>query len=253
MAAAAEETMNAERRGCALVTGASRGIGAATACALARDGWPVGVNFRSDEAAATAVVGQIRDAGGVAVPIAADITSPDAIELAFAALEREFELVAVLVNNAGTTSDGLVPQLDDARWSRVLETNLTGAFRTSRRAVMPMVRNRFGRIVNVASVVGASAANAGQANYAAAKAGLVALTRTLAKEVAHRGVTVNAVAPGLIHTRMTEGLDPALARAIPVRRAGAPDDVAHCIRFLVSPGAAYVTGATLVVDGGMTA
>jgi 3-oxoacyl-[acyl-carrier protein] reductase len=245
--------MSPEQRGCALVTGASRGIGAATARALARDGWPVAVNYRADEAGARAVVEQIRRDGGSAVAVAADIASSASVEQAFATLEREFGLVAVLVNNAGTTSDGLVAQLDDERWRKVVELNLSGAFWTSRRALMPMVRNRFGRIVNVASVVGGCIANAGQANYAAAKAGLLGLTRTMAKEVAHRGVTVNAVAPGFIQTRLTEGVDPSLMRGIPVRRAGAPEEVAHCIRFLVSAGASYVTGATLVVDGGMTA
>jgi len=242
-----------ERRGCALVTGGSRGIGAATARVLAEDGWPIAVNYHEDEAGAVAVVEQIRHSGGTAVAVAADVSDREAVERAFDQVEQQLGLVAVLVNNAGVTSDGLVPQLDPARWTAVLETNLSGAFWTSRRAVMPMVRNRFGRIVNVASIVGARIANPGQANYAAAKAGLVGLTRTLAKEVAHRGVTVNAVAPGLIRTRMTNGVDSAVARAIPVRRAGEPHEVAHCVRFLVSLEAGYVTGATLVVDGGMTA
>jgi 3-oxoacyl-[acyl-carrier protein] reductase len=245
--------MTPEQDGCALVTGASRGIGAATACALAEDGWAVGVSYRVDEAGASRVAEQIRRAGGRAVVVPADVSSAASVERAFELLEREFGLVAVLVNNAGTTADGLVAQLDETSWRRVVDVNLSGAFRASRRALMPMVRNRFGRIVNVASVVGACVANPGQANYAAAKAGLVGLTRTLAKEVAHRGVTVNAVAPGLIETRMTQGLDPGVARGIPARRAGAPEEVADCIRFLVSPAASYVTGTTLVVDGGMTA
>jgi 3-oxoacyl-[acyl-carrier protein] reductase len=245
--------MRPEQRGCALVTGASRGIGAATARALAQDGWPVGVNYRADEQGAAGVVQEIRRGGGRALAVPADVSSTKSIERAFDLLEREFGLVAVLVNNAGTTSDGLVAQLDETSWSTVVDINLSGAFRTSRRALMPMVRNRFGRIVNVASVVGARVGNPGQASYAAAKAGLVGLTRTLAKEVAHRGVTVNAVAPGLIETRLTEDMDPGLARGIPARRAGAPEEVADCIRFLASPAASYVTGTTLVIDGGMTA
>ena len=245
--------MASERRGCAFVTGASRGIGAATARVLAVEGWPVGVNYNTDEPGAVRVVDEIRRAGGVAVTVPADVSRSDAVEQAFDLLEREFEVVSILVNNAGTTSDGLVPQLDDERWNVVLETNLGGAFRVARRALMPMVRSRFGRIVNVASVIGACVANPGQANYAAAKAGLVGMTRTMAKEVAHRGVTVNAVAPGFIATRLTEGVATELASGIPIRRMGTPEEVAHCVRFLASEEASYVTGSTLVVDGGMTA
>jgi 3-oxoacyl-[acyl-carrier protein] reductase len=160
--------------------------------------------------------------------------------------------VLVLVNNAGVRADGLTMQLDDDEWQRVLDTNLSGAFRLTRRAVGTMVRKRFGRVINIASVVGPKA-NAGQANYAASKAGLIGFTRTVAVEVARRGVTVNAVAPGFIHTEMTEDLPPALLDAVPARRAGQPEDVAACVGFLASQQAAYVTGTTLTVDGGLSA
>ena len=160
--------------------------------------------------------------------------------------------VLALVNNAGVRADGLALQLGDDEWDQVLETNLTGAFRLTRRALRPMLRARFGRIVNVASVVGLRA-NPGQANYAAAKAGLVGMTKTVAAEVARRGVTVNAVAPGLIATEMTEGIGDALLENVPARRAGTPEEVAACIRFLASEAAGYVTGTTLTVDGGLSA
>lgn len=243
--------MLAER--CALVTGGSRGIGAATARELAARGWPVAVNYRSDEDGARTVVEEINAAGGVGLPVQADVSCSEAVEAAFSALEQELGRVAVLVNNAGTRSDGLSPQLHDEDWQQVLQTNLSAAFWTSRRALPAMVRARFGRIVNIASVVGPRVANPGQSNYAAAKAGLVGLTRTIAREVAHRGVTVNAVAPGFVETRLTDDVDPALVKGIPARRAGAPEEVAACVAFLASEAAAYVTGATLTVDGGMTA
>jgi 3-oxoacyl-[acyl-carrier protein] reductase len=149
-------------------------------------------------------------------------------------------------------ADGLAVQLDDDDWSRVLDTNLSAAFRLTRRAVRTMIRQRFGRVVNVASVVGPKA-NAGQSNYAASKAGLIGLTRTIAVEVARRGVTVNAVAPGFIETDMTEDLPPDLLQAVPAKRAGQPADVAGCVRFLASDQAGYVTGTTLTVDGGLSA
>jgi 3-oxoacyl-[acyl-carrier protein] reductase len=237
--------------GCALVTGSSRGIGAAAALALARDGWPVRVNFRADAGGAREVAERIEAGGGRAEVRQGDVADPEAVA---SLLEPGEEgPVLVLVNNAGQRLDGLSPRLSDEEWRRVIEVNLTATFAATRAALPQMLRARFGRVVNVASIVGLRA-NPGQANYAAAKAGVIGFTRTVAAEVARRGVTVNAVAPGLIETALTEGLgDGELAKAIPARRVGTPEEVAACIRFLASEEASYVTGATLTVDGGLSA
>ena len=235
----------------ALVTGASKGIGAAIARALAADGWAVAVNYRSDEAGANATVAAIEADGGRAVALQGDVANGAPDEL-FARAEAELGPVLALVNNAGVRADGLAVQLEDEQWDSVLETNLTAAFRMTRRAIRPMIRARYGRVINVASVVGPRA-NAGQANYAAAKAGLIGLTKTVAAEVARRGVTVNAVAPGFIETDMTADLPAEVVQAVPARRAGTPDEVAAAVRFLASDEAGYVTGTTLFVDGGMSA
>ena len=240
------------REGCALVTGASRGIGSAIAAALAGDGWPVVVNYRADEAAAEEIAKGIRDAGGQALAARADITDQEQLDQLFEQAEQRCGRVLVLVNNAGVRADDLAISLTDSDWGRVIDTNLTGAFRATRRALKGMIRERFGRVINVASVVGPRA-NAGQSNYAAAKAGLIAMTKTVAVEVARRGVTVNAIAPGLIDTEMTADLGGELIGAVPARRAGSPAEVAACARFLASEGAAYVTGSTLYVDGGLAA
>ena len=235
----------------ALVTGASKGIGSAIARALAADGWAVAVNYRSDEEGAKRTVEAIEAEGGRAITLAGDVANGAPDEL-FKRAEEALGPVLALVNNAGVTADGLVIQMDDEDWDRVLGTNLTAAFRMTRQAIRPMIRARYGRVINVASVVGPRA-NAGQANYAAAKAGLIGMTKTVSHEVARRGITVNAVAPGFIETDMTKDLLADVVKAIPARRAGQPEEVAAAVRFLASDDAAYVTGTTLFVDGGMSA
>jgi 3-oxoacyl-[acyl-carrier protein] reductase len=237
----------------ALVTGASKGIGAAVAIALAEDGWHVGVNYRSDKEGAEKTVKAIEDAGGKAIAIEGDVSDANGVaDEMLKTLSEELGPVLALVNNAGITADGLAIQLEDEQWDKVIDTNLTAAFRMTRQAMRPMIKARFGRIINIASVVGPRA-NAGQANYAAAKAGLIGMTKTVAAEVARRGVTVNAVAPGFIATAMTEEVPEAVIEAVPARRAGTPEEVAAAVRFLASDDAGYVTGSTLYVDGGMSA
>ena len=240
--------------GCALVTGASRGIGAAIAKMLAAEGWPVGINFRTDEEGANSVVDEIEAAGGQALTVQGDVADPDAVDSVFAQLEQRFGPVLVLVNNAGVRADDLSMQISDDEWEHVLATNLSGAFRMTRRALKGMMRARHGRVINISSVVGGVRGNPGQANYAASKAGLVGFTRTVAAEVARRNVTVNAVAPGLVETELTEGIDQQkFIDAVPARRAGTPQEIAAAVRFLASEDAAYITGITLTVDGGLTA
>lgn len=238
--------------GCALITGASRGIGAASAHALASEGWPVVVNYRSDVEGAERVAAEVARSGGRSFVLKADVSDPVQVKTLFEAADDALGPVLCLVNNAGIRADGLAPQISDEQWRTVIDSNLAGPFNMLRSALGPMIRARFGRIVNIASVVG-TRANPGQANYAASKAGLIGLTKTVAAEVARRGITVNAVAPGLVETRMTEGLTNGLVARIPARRAGTPDEVAACVRFLASEEASYVTGTTLTVDGGMSA
>jgi 3-oxoacyl-[acyl-carrier protein] reductase len=220
--------------GCALVTGGTRGIGAAIADRLEADGWKVARLSRTS--------GDVQ----------ADVGDAEQVKAAFDEVHERFGPILVLVNNAGVRHDGLAIRMPEDEWQAVVDTNLTGAFHCTRRALNDMLSARWGRIVNVSSVV-AERANPGQANYVAAKAGLLGFTRTVAREMAKRGVTCNAITPGVIETDMTADLAGGLVEAVPAGRVGRPEEVAAAVAFLVSEEAAYVNGATLSVDGGLGA
>ncbi|MGI9032768.1 MAG: 3-oxoacyl-[acyl-carrier-protein] reductase [Acidimicrobiales bacterium] len=238
----------------AVVTGASRGIGRACALALAESGHRVGLCYASDEEGAEQTRTAVEAGGGGALAVRADVADPAAVDALFAEVEATFGRVEVLVANAGINRDGLLLRMGDEAWGAVLRTNLDGAFHAVRRAAPGMVRARFGRIVTVGSVVGQSGA-AGQVNYAAAKAGLIGLTRAVARELGSRNVTANLVAPGPITTAMTDALSDdqrsAMADAVPLGRFGTAEEVAAVVAFLCSDAAAYVTGAVVPVDGGL--
>ena len=239
----------------AVVTGGGRGIGRAIAARLAEEGANVAISYRSNDAAAEETAQKVRDAGAACEIFRGDVASPEDVRALFAGVSDAFGRVDILVNNAGITRDNLMMRMKEDEFDEVLRTNLKGTYLCTRAALRPMIRARWGRIVNVGSVVGL-VGNAGQANYAASKAGIIGFTKSVAREVAQRGITVNAVAPGYVETELTGGLpggvkEQILAR-VPSGRFGEPEEVAEVVAFLSGEGAGYITGQTIAVDGGMT-
>jgi 3-oxoacyl-[acyl-carrier protein] reductase len=238
----------------AVVTGGSRGIGRAIALRLAEGGAIVVVNYHRNEAAAAEVVDQIKANGGDALAVQADVSQVADAQALLAAAKKAFGSIDILVNNAGTTRDTLIMRMSEEDWDIVIDTNLKGTFNCIKAASRQMMRQRSGRIVNITSVAGL-AGNAGQANYASAKAGIIGLTKTIAKELGSRGVTCNAVAPGFVYTDLTSSLPEELIQLAvdrtPLGRTGTPEDTAAAVAFLVSDDASFITGQTLAVDGGL--
>lgn len=238
----------------ALVTGASRGIGRAIALTLAAKGYAVALNYAGSQAAAEAVKGEIEASGGKAFTIQGDVSKAEDVDRIFKTIKEEFGQLDVLVNNAGITRDGLLIRMKEESWDAVLSTDLKSDFLTIKAATQMMMRKKKGSIINIASVVGIMG-NIGQANYAAAKAGVIGLTKACAKELAARNIRVNAVAPGFIATDMTDAIPEknkeAMLTAIPLGRMGLAEDVAKAVSFLASDDASYITGQVLKVDGGM--
>jgi 3-oxoacyl-[acyl-carrier protein] reductase len=238
----------------ALVTGGSRGIGKAIAYKLG-ESTNVAVGYSSSKELATEVVNSIQNNGGNALAVEIDVTDSDSVEKCFELVEKEFSSVDILVNNAGITKDNIFPRLKQDDWDSVIDTNLTGSFRTSQRAIKGMMKNKWGRILFISSIAGISG-NTGQSNYAASKAGMIGLAKTISKELGSRNITSNVVAPGYIDTDMTSFLNDQqkedIIGQLSIKRVGKPEDIANIVSFLCSDESEYITGQVFPVDGGLT-